>query len=139
MFCKCDTAARKRYKRDVQRLMMGYLLALFCSAWLVKHASGQGPVRYVWAVLPTLPIVGVIARMGKYLQEETDEYQRLLQMKAILGGTGALLTALVVSDFLRAFAKAPDFAPFVLFMCFGAGMGVMQFVQWMRNRVPGDE
>jgi hypothetical protein len=77
--------------------------------------------------------------MGKYLHEETEEYVRLLQMKSILAGTGALLTALVISDFLRAFAHAPDFAPFVLFMCFGAGMAVMQFVQWTRNRVPSNE
>jgi len=139
MFCQCDTAAGKRYRRDAQWLMLAYFIVLFASAWAVKHWAGHGVERYFWSVLPTIPIIGIIARMGKYLQEETDEYVRLLNMKAILAGTGALLTAVVISDFLRAFAKAPDFAPFVLFLCFAAGMAAMQFVQWLHNRVPANE
>lgn len=139
MFCQSDTPARKKYQREVRWLLLGYFVVLFFSAWFVKHWAGPGVGRYIWAVLPTIPIVGIIARMGKYLHEETDEYMRLLQMNSILAGTGALLTALVISDFLRAFAHAPDFAPFVLFLCFGAGMGAMQFVQWSRNRMPDNE
>ena len=139
MFCKCDTPAGKRYRRDVRWLLVGYFVVLICSALVVKHWAGLGVGRYIWAILPTIPIVAVIARMGKYLQEETDEYVRLLQMQAILAGTGTLLTAVVISDFLRSFANAPDFAPFVLFFCFAAGMAVMQIVQWIRNRVTGNE
>jgi hypothetical protein len=139
MFCKCDTPASKRYQRDVRWFLLGYFVAVFVSAWFVKHGAGEGVARYFWSILPTIPIVGVIVRMGKYLQEETDEYLRLTQMKSILAGTGTLLTAVVISDFLRAFAHAPDFAPFVLFFCFAAGMAAMQLVQWMHNRVPSNE
>ena len=139
MFCKSDTPASKRYQRDVRWLLVGYFVVLCGSAWFVKHGAGQGVARYVWSIVPTLPIIGIIVRMGKHLQEETDEYVRLLQMQAILAGTGTLLTAVVISDFLRAFAHAPDFAPFVLFFCFAAGMAAMQIVQWLRNRVPANE
>lgn len=139
MFCKVDTPARQRYQRDVRWLLLGYFVALFFSVWFVKHLAGPGVARYVWSILPTIPIAGIIARMGKYLHEETDEYMRLLQMNSILAGTGALLTALMISDFLRTFAHAPDFAPFVLFMCFAAGVAVMQLVQWTRNRVSSNE
>ena len=139
MICKTSTPARKRYQRDVRWFMVGYFVVLIASALIVKYWVGQGVARYFWSVLPTIPIVAIIFRMGKYLQDETDEYVRLLQMKSILAGTGALLTALLISDFLRAFANAPDFAPFVLFFCFAGGMAIMQLVQWFRNRVPGDE
>lgn len=139
MLCNTNTPARKRYLRDVRWLLLAYFAVLVVAALIVKHGAAQGIGRYFWSVLPTIPIVAIIARMGKYLQDETDEYVRLLQMKSILAGTGALLTALLISDFLRAFAHAPDFAPFVLFFCFAVGMGAMQFVQWLRNRVPGDE
>lgn len=139
MSCNCATPANKLYRRDVRWLLVGYVVVLIASALIVKHGAGQGVARYFWSVLPTIPIVAIIVRMGKYLQDETDEYVRLLQMQSILAGTGALLTALLISDFLRAFAHAPDFAPFVLFFCFAAGMALMQVVQWLRNRVPGDE
>ena len=139
MFCKFKTVANRRYQRDVRWLLVAYFVALGCSAWFVKHGAGHGVARYLWSVLPTLPIIAIIVRMAQYLHEETDEYLRLLQMNRILAGTGALLTALLISDFLRAFGNAPDFAPFVLFFCFAAGMAVMQFVQWLRNRVPADE
>lgn len=139
MFCKCDTPANKRYQRDVRWLLVGYFVLLVISAWFAKHVPGQGMARYFWSILPTIPIVGVIVRMGRYLQEENDEYVRLMQMKAILAGTGTLLSAVVISDFLRTFAKAPDFAPFVLFFCFAAGMAATQIIQWMRNRAPSNE
>lgn len=139
MFSQSDTPARKVYHRDVRWLLLAYFAVLVSSALIVKHWSGQGLWRYFWAILPTVPIVGIIARMGKYLHEETDEYLRLLQMNSLLAGTGALLTALLICDFLRSFAHAPDFAPFVLFFCFAGGMGVMQIVQSVRNRAPRDE
>ena len=93
---------------------------------------------YFWSILPAIPVVGVIVRMGRYLQTEKDEYQRLLAMQAILVGTAALLATLVVNDFVRAFAGVAALPPFTSFLIFCAGMAITQLVQRLRDRVPAD-
>ena len=140
MFCKGSSAARQRYQRDMIRFMAAYVVVLFCSSWFVRHDGPTGKFYlYFWSVIPAIPVIAVIARMGRYLQQEKDEYQRLLAMQAILVGTAALLATLVVNDFVRAFANTAALPPFSGFLIFCAGMGVTQTVQKLRNRVPENE
>ncbi len=139
MFCRGSSAAKKRYGKDVLRFMAAYAVVLFCSAWFVKHDGGEKFYLYFWSVLPSLPVIGVIVRMGRYLKEEKDEYQRLMAMQAILVGTAALLGTVLVSDFLRSFAGLGALPPFVAFLIFCAGMAATEAVQRIRNRVPDDE
>lgn len=115
--------------------MAAYVVVLFCSAWFVRHDGAEHFYLYFWSIIPAIPIVAAIARMARYLQEETDEYQKLVRMRAILAGTAALLGALVVNDFLRAFAHVAGFGPFVLFAIFAAAMIVTELVQRLANRV----
>ena len=68
--------------------MAVYLVVVFGSALMVKHLAPQGWQLYFWSVLPSIPVLGVVWRMGRYLREETDEYLRLLTMQAILVGAG---------------------------------------------------
>ncbi len=139
MFCSGASAAKKRYERDVLRFMAAYVVVILCSAWFVKHDGHERFYLYFWSVIPAIPILGVLVRMGQYLQEEKDEYQRWLVMQAILVGTALLLGTVVVNDFLRAFANAAGLPPFAGFMIFCMGMAVMQVVQRLRNRVSADE
>ena len=139
MFCKGRTVAKKRYERDTLRMMAAYGVVLLCASWFVKHDGGEKSFLYFWSVIPAIPVIAVIVRMGRYLKEEKDEYQRLLAMQSILVGTAALLGSEVVNDFLRAFAKAPALPPFSTFIIFCAGMGGTQQVERVRNRVPDGE
>lgn len=132
-------AARKRYHRAVIQLMVAYLVVLFCSSWFVKHDGAQHFYLYFWSVIPAIPIIAIIVRMARYLQEETDEFQKLMRMRAILVGTAALLGALVIDDFLRAFAHAGGFRPFVLFIIFAIAMAIAETVQRLNYQVRGDE
>jgi hypothetical protein len=116
-----------------------YAVVLLCSVWFVKHDGHERFYLYFWSVLPAIPIIGIVLRMGQYLQEEKDEYQRWLVMQSILVGTALLLGTVVVNDFLRAFANAAGLPPFAGFIIFCAGMGAMQLVQRLRNKVPVDE
>lgn len=135
MFCKGSSVAKKRYERDILRLMAAYAVVLICSEWFVKHDGHEHFYLYFWSVIPALPILGVLARMGRYLQEEKDEYQRWVVMQSILVGAGVLLATLVVNDFLRVFANAAALPPFVSYILFCVGMLVTQGVQRLRNRV----
>ncbi len=94
---------------------------------------------YFWSVLPSIPVIAIIARTGRYLKEEKDEYQRLMTMQAILTGTAALLGTILVSDFLRSFARTGALPPFAGFLIFCAGMAGTQAFQKLRNRVPDGE
>ncbi len=139
MFCKGSSSAKKRYQRAVWRFMACYVVVLFCSQWFVKHDGAERFYLYFWSVIPAIPIVAVIVRMGQYLREETDEYERWLKMQSILVGAGALLVVTVVTDFLRAFAKVDGLPPFCGFVIFGFAMGASQVWQKFRNRSLADE
>ena len=139
IICRSGTRAYKAYQRDVLRFMAAYAVVLFCSSWFVKHDGGERFFLYFWSVLPALPIVGLIGRMARYLNAETDEFQRLQMMHSILIGTAVLLAMLVVNDFLRAFAHAGALSPFIGVIGFFMGMAGTQIVQRLRNRVPADD
>lgn len=132
---KNDTSAWKRCQRAVLQFMAAYVVVLLCSAWFVKHDGAEHFYLYFWSIIPAVPIIAAIVRMGRYLREETDEYQKLVRMRAILGGTAALLGALVVNDFLRAFAHVAGFGPFILFAIFALAMIATELSQRLANQV----
>jgi undecaprenyl pyrophosphate phosphatase UppP len=139
MLCRGKTKALKRYERRVLSAMGVYAVTLYAASWFVRHQHTQGWALYFWSVLPAIPVMVTMAAMGRYLQEETDEYLRLRTMRALLAGTAALLATLVVGDFLQAFAHAHAFPPFTCFLIFYAAVGIAQMVQTLRDRVPADE
>jgi hypothetical protein len=116
-----------------------YMVLLLGAAYVLKHGSPHGWLLYFLSVLPALPVIVVIAAMGRYLQEEKDEYQKLRTMRAILVGTAALLTTVIVNDFVQTFAHTVAFPPFTSFIVFGAAMAIVQGVYWLRDRRDADE
>jgi len=136
--CSSSKAA-KRYQRNVMQFMLSYAVVLLCASWFVKHDGHERFFLYFWSVVPAVPIIAIIVRMGRYLSEETDEFLKLQKMRSLLVGLGALLGALVVDDFLRAFAHAPGFEPFVLFIIFAVANAIAELVQYLLNRTQSDE
>jgi hypothetical protein len=139
MFCKDETLARRRFQKRAIVTMAVYLALVVCATWLVHHGLVHGWAVYVWSVLPALPVIVVIAQMGRYLKEEIDEYLRLMTMRSLLVATAALLGMLVVSDFLRSYTASGDLPPFVSFMVFCVAFAMAQGVQKLRNLTPEDE
>jgi hypothetical protein len=115
-----------------------YLVVLFAAIYVVKHTHPHGWLLYFISVLPALPIFAMLGSMGVYLQEEKDEYIRLMTMRSLVAGTAVLLAVLVVSDFLRAISGAQAMAPFASWVTFFLAFGAAQAVQTMRNRVRDD-
>jgi hypothetical protein len=133
MLCDVKTPAKRRYERDVMKFMLIYVVIVLISAWFVKHDGHEKFYLYFWSLFPALPVLAVLYRMGRYLREETDEYQRWLVMQSILVGTAALIGTMVVSDFLRSFAGMGSLPPFAGFLIFCGGMAGTQIVQRIRN------
>lgn len=135
----CNSAAGKRYRRRVLTAMSLYIVILFSCLKLVKTVEIHGWVLYVVAVLPAIPVIAVLASLGRYLQEETDEYLWLLATRALLVASGALLGTIVVNDFLRVIAHGAALGPFVCFVVFFVAFGIAQVVQDLASRGGNDE
>ena len=139
MFSTHKSLAQRKYERHVLVLMSGYLICVCSSSFAMKRHTSDRFFFFFWAVLPALPVVGIIAEMGRYLREESDEYQRLVRMRSVLGGTGALLAVLVISDFLREFAGSHALRPFALFVVFCVSMALTEAIQRLNNRLAPDD
>jgi hypothetical protein len=60
-------------------------------------------LKYVVAILPAMPIIGLFLAMGRYLVEEQDEYVRMLMVRQTLWASGFALSAATVWGFLQNF------------------------------------
>jgi uncharacterized membrane protein len=115
-----------------------YVAVLFGAIWIVKHTHPHGWLLYAISVVPALPLLAFMGAMGVYLQEEKDEYIRLVTMRSLVAGTAVLLMVIVVSDFLRVISDAKPLAPFASWVTFFMAFGVAQAVQTRRDRVRDD-
>jgi hypothetical protein len=68
-----------------------------------KHQLVPEALKYVVAVLPALPIVGIFVAIGRYLVEEQDEYVRMLMVRQTLWASAFMLTLATVWGFLETF------------------------------------
>ena len=93
--------AIRRYLRRLAVLMSFYMVAIFLAGYLFRHHPPHGVAAYALAVLPALPIVGVIWTVMRLLVEETDEYLRMLHVRQSLFATGFCLTIMTVWEFLQ--------------------------------------
>ncbi len=118
--------ASKRYTARFATAMMLYVIVILAAVWWLNTAPPEGWLRYVVAVTPALPILGVLAAMGLYLVEETDEFGRTVLVQAMLWGLALVLAFTTIWGFLEELAAAPRFALYGEFPVFCGGMGVSQ-------------
>ncbi len=96
--------AMKRYQARVAAAMVGYIGVLVAVDWTFRNMPPEGPLKYALAVLPALPIIGVLMAMGAYVIEETDEFQKAQTVERIIIATGATLAITTGWGFLENFA-----------------------------------
>lgn len=133
------TPARSRFRRRILRFLVPYAVVLVCSTWLARHEQPGDWEIYIFAAMPALAVVAVMIGIGRYLQEEGDEFQRMVIIRSLLVGTAAMLAIGVVSDFLRSLTPAGALPPFVSFVMFCVGFGIAQLVQTLKNRPGADD
>jgi uncharacterized membrane protein len=103
--------------------------------WFESAWSPTGIWLDVAAVIPALPILAAIGVVGRYLVEETDEYQRALLVRAVLWATGGTLVVTTVWGFLESFAHVRPAQAGFPFMLFCVALGVAQGVGKLMERV----
>lgn len=128
------STAWKRYNLRMIWLSLAYAAALLGAVYGFKHQLFAGPVSWVVAIAPALPIIGVFAAMGRYLVEEPDEYVRMLTVRQTLWASGFALSVATIWGFLESFelVEHVDAYSVAVVWFFGLGIGA-----WMNKLTLG--
>lgn len=123
--CGPASPAQKAYMRRFLPLMAVYVALLFSAVWLGKQYNATGLAAIALAILPALPLIGVVWALGRLIVEETDEYQRSLNIRQSLIATGFMLSVTSVWGFLESSGQVPHLPLYWAFIiwCFGLAIG----------------
>ncbi|WP_337062821.1 hypothetical protein [Kineococcus sp. G2] len=125
MTSKLDTANRSRgdrarahaYLREFLPAMAAYVVVLVAVlTW--GDVDGDSPWRFLWALLPLLPVLAVARAVVRALRR-SDEYAQLLQLRALAVGFAAAMLACAVLGLLGVTGLVVPAAPWLVL---GAGM-----------------
>lgn len=127
------SGAQRAYLRRFLPLMLLYAALLFAAVWLQKAWEPAGPLAIILAILPALPLIGVIWAMGRLVVDEKDEYQRSLTVRQILVATGFMLSVTSVWGFLENSGQVPHLPMFWAFIIWCGGLGIGSLVNEMKR------
>lgn len=116
--------AMKRYNVRVLVLMTIYAAALVGVNLWFRGDPPHGPIAYVAAILPALPIVGIFAVYARLLVEMHDEYVRMLLVRQSLIATAFALSVCTVWGFLEAFRLVPHVDAYFAAVLWCGGLGI---------------
>ena len=119
-----QSIAQRRYNRRVVWLSLLYATALLGAVYGFKHHLVAGPLAYVVAVLPALPIVGIFAAIGMYLVEESDEYVRAMTVRQTLWASGFALSIATIWGFLESFEMVGHAESYWVSILWFGGLGL---------------
>jgi len=97
------SSAWKRYNWRLIWLSLLYCLFLLPAVYGFKHQLIPGALKYLVAILPALPVIGIFGAMGRYIVEEQDEYVRMLVVRQMLWAMGFTLGVATIWGFLDNF------------------------------------
>jgi len=117
-------AATRRYTGGLLLVMTGYVLILFGVNAYFENDAPTGPLAYVAAALPALPIIAVFALFGRLLVELKDEYVRMLMVRQSLIATAFALSVATVWGFLESFGLVHHVEGYWAAILWFAGLGL---------------
>ncbi|WP_404479661.1 hypothetical protein [Novosphingobium sp. BL-52-GroH] len=131
--CGAFSPATRRYNRRGLIWSFAYVLLLSVAVVGSRTLHAQGPLLWVLAILPALPILYLLWAMRRYLVEEQDEYLRKCVVNAALSATGLLLGVATVWGFLETFGLVPHVPGWAAVPVWAIGLGLGTFVNRWRG------
>lgn len=116
--------AYRAYLRRFFPTMAVYVLLVMAVPYVIRATGAQGPLLWLLAVLPALPLSAVFWILGRLLVELDDEYLRMLEVRKALVATGFAMTVACVWGFLEVYADAPHVPLFFVPIAWFAGLAV---------------
>jgi len=134
MGCLQKNPAARRYLFRFIPTMVAYVAVLLFVEWYIPRFYPTGALLYGLAVLPAVPIIGIIVVVGLYLAEEKDEFLRNLLIQSMLWGLGAIMVLTTVWGFLQIFTPIHRFQPFMTFPLFWCFQGIATVILQKKYR-----
>ena len=131
-----SSPAFKRYNVRVIWLSLLYAAFLMGAVYAFKHQLIAGPLAYLAAIMPALPIVGFFAAIGRYLVEEQDEYVRMLMVRQTLWASGFALSLATIWGFLENFDLAGHIDAYYVAVAWFGGLGLGAFINKLTLGAP---
>jgi hypothetical protein len=124
------------WRRYIARYLVGMgiwgaLLVVTALADRFHHMPGK-PWVYPLTAAPAVGVGVVVWSMLRYLEEEADEYQRLLNVRAFVAASGLFLVIATAWGLMQVFAGVPQASYFNVFPMFLACQGLA--TAWVRWR-----
>lgn len=129
----CASPALTRYNRRMLAASFAYVVGFLIAVALFKEQAVSKPAAALLSLLPTLPALGMIWAMTRYVIEESDEYLRARTVNAALTATGLLLAIATFWGFLTTFDVAPHVPAWAAVPVWAVGLGVGQLVEKVRG------
>ena len=120
--------ALRRYNRAIIGLSLAYAGALIGANVVFKGNVPSGLLAYLVAVVPALPIIGMFAAIGRYLNEEQDEYVRVLAVRKSLIASAFALSIATAWGFLESFDVVGHIDSYYIAVLWFGGLGVGECV-----------
>lgn len=124
MMRRADPAMRA-YVRRVVPTMVLYVVLICAVPFVIWALAPSGPLLWLLAVIPALPLCAVFWFVGRLLTDLRDEYLRMLEVRKALVATGAVMMLATAWGFLEVYAHAPHiplyFVPIMWFPALGLG------------------
>ena len=132
------SAAGKRYNKRVVWLSLLYAAFLMSAVYGFNRQLLTGPLAYLAAILPALPIIGIFVAMGRYLVEEQDEYVRMLMVRQTLWASAFALSVATVWGFLESFDLVGHVDAFYVAVLWFGGLGLGSCINRLTLGAPVD-
>ena len=116
--------ALRRYGNRLAAIMVAYFAVLMFSVMAYKAGLASGPIGYLIAIAPAVPILGVFLTLGRFLKEESDEFLREVTLKSFVWSAALTLCEATIWGFLETFGKAPHVWMWVVPVAFFAQLGI---------------
>lgn len=122
-----DRARIRAYQRDFVPAMTAYVVVVVAVVtW--GDLGGDGPWRLAWALLPVLPVLGVVRAVVRGLRR-SDEYAQLLRLRGLAVGFAVAVVACVALAVLgTAGCEAPG-GPWLVFAAGASSWAVATALQ----------
>lgn len=133
----CQSPATMRYTKGIAVTSLAYILGLGIAITIHRNYEIDTALTFLLALMPVVPIFGMIWVMARYLREETDEYLRHRAVMAALGGLAAVLGIGSFWGFLETFELVPHAEGWWSVPIWALGMGLT--MAWLRRADKGAE
>jgi hypothetical protein len=129
----CASPAMLRYNRRIGVITVAYIAAIATAVWAAKTYAPAGPLAWLIALVPAVPVLAMVWAMMRLIVEETDEYLRARIVEQAMIATGFMLAVVTVYGFLESFDLVPHIPAYGAFIVWCLGLGVAGLWRTLRR------